>query len=79
MIDLFVQNDCPYCKKVTSFLNDNKISFNKYDISDDDNVLRLLTFGGKEQVPFLYDNKNDTRLYESEDIINYISKNYVEG
>ena len=73
MIDLYMQNDCPYCNKVISFLNDNNILFNKYDTSNDDNVLRLLTIGGKEQVPFIYDSQNDVRLYESDDIIKYLS------
>ena len=68
-----MQNDCPYCNKVISFLNDNNILFNKYDTSNDDNVLRLLTIGGKEQVPFIYDSQNDVRLYESDDIIKYLS------
>ena len=79
MIDLYILNDCPYCKKVMDYLNENNILFNKFDTAIDDNVLRLLTIGGKEQVPFMHDKSNDKKLYESDDIVNYICENYVQG
>lgn len=79
MLDLYVLNDCPYCKKVMEYLRCNNISFMKYNIENDDNVLRLLTIGGKEQVPFLHDSAKDIKMYESEDIINYVENTYVKG
>ena len=76
MIDLFVSDHCPYCKKVMDFAQECGIKFNKINIENEDNVLRLLTIGGKEQVPFLYDPSDDTRMYESEDIIQYLKDLY---
>ncbi|MBR1460638.1 glutathione S-transferase N-terminal domain-containing protein [bacterium] len=76
MIDLFISETCPYCKKVVDFADNNGIKFNKISISDDDNVLRLLTIGGKEQVPFLYNPSDDTKMYESDDIIEYLKNIY---
>ena len=74
MFDLYVLETCPYCKKVMNFFNDNNIAFHKFDTSNNDNALRLLELGGKDQVPFLYNSETDERLYESEDIINYVKK-----
>ena len=76
MFDLFISETCPYCKKVMDFACDNGINFNKVDISNDDNVLKLLTLGGKEQVPFLYSQTDGTKLYESDDIIAYLKNAY---
>lgn len=73
MLDLFILENCPYCKKVMNFLDDNKIIYNKFDTADNDNVLRLLSVGGKDQVPFLYNEDTNDKLYESEKIIEYLT------
>jgi glutaredoxin 2 len=36
----------------------------------------LIKLGGKEQVPFLVDTEKNVKMYESEDIINYVRENY---
>lgn len=77
MFNLYVMSGCPYCKKVLDFLNDNGIAYHKFDISDSDNYNQLMTLGGVEQVPFLHDEDNDVKMYESSDIIEYI-KNLKE-
>jgi glutaredoxin 2 len=74
MIDLFIDENCPYCKKVIEYFKENNIHFNKFDIKNKDNVLRLLSIGGKDQVPFLYNEDTNDKLYESEDIIEYVKK-----
>ncbi|MBQ8460412.1 glutathione S-transferase N-terminal domain-containing protein [bacterium] len=75
MIDLFILETCPYCKKVMKYLEENNINFNKIDTSNNENALRLLTIGGKDQVPFLYDPDNNEKIYESDDIIEYLKNN----
>jgi len=74
MFDLFIMDSCPYCQKVMKYLESKNIKYHKFDTSNKDNVLRLLSIGGKDQVPFLYDEENDKKLYESDDIIDYIEK-----
>ena len=61
MLELFVMSTCPYCKKVMNFMDENNFEYIKSDISNPDNYLKLLTLGGKEQVPFIvdHDNKDD--------------------
>ena len=74
MFDLFILETCPYCKKVMDFLEENNIKYHKFDIINKDNVLRLLSIGGKEQVPFLYNEDTNDKIYESDDIIEYMKK-----
>ena len=77
MLDLFILETCPYCQKVMDFLKENNVKYHKFDIVNKDNVLRLLSVGGKEQVPFLYNEDTNDKIYESEDIIEYIKKHSV--
>lgn len=74
MIDLYVLETCPYCRKVMDFLEENNISYNKFDITYPENHEKLLDLGGSDQVPFLYDSKNNIKMYESDDIIAYMTK-----
>ncbi len=79
MFDIFILPECPYCKKVLKFLDENKIKYNKFDTNNDDNVLRLLSVGGKDQVPFLYNEDTNDKIYESDDIIEYLKKHGQEN
>ena len=74
MLELFMMETCPYCRKVMDFMDGNNIEYTKNDISDDVNNSNLIAIGGKEQVPFLYNPETKTGLYESDDIIEYLKK-----
>ena len=72
MLDLFILETCPYCKKVMSFLDENGVKYNKIDIKDKGAEDALIRMGGKRQVPFLVDTDRNLQMYESDDIIEYI-------
>jgi glutaredoxin len=72
MFDLYVSQYCPYCKKVMSFLDEYNIGYNLKDVAQEENFEKLVSLGGKDQVPFLNDTDNDVLMYESDDIIAYI-------
>ena len=74
MLDLYVSQYCPYCKKVMKYLDENNIEYNMLDVGEAENFNKLVKLGGKDQVPFLNDTDNDVLMYESSDIIKYISK-----
>ena len=74
MRELFVMENCPYCLKVRKYFDENSVDYTLRDISDRDNYEALISLGGKEQVPFLYDEENDVKLYESDDIIDFVSE-----
>lgn len=71
MLDLFILESCPYCKKVMEYMDENKIPYNKIDISNKESEESLIKIGGKRQVPFLVDNDRNIQMYESADIIEY--------
>ena len=72
MLDLYILEDCPYCKKVLTFLDEMGIKFNKIDIIVKKNEDTLVQLGGKRQVPFLVDKDRNIQMYESGDIIEYL-------
>ena len=72
MLDLYILETCPYCKKVMSFLEEKEVKYNKVDIADKSAEDALIQMGGKRQVPFLVDRARNIQMYESSDIIEYI-------
>ncbi len=72
MLDLFILESCPYCKKVMSFLDEHGIKYNKIDIKNKTSEEALIQIGGKRQVPFLIDKDRNIQMYESNDIIEYL-------
>jgi len=76
MIELFILESCPYCKKVMKYLEENKIDYKKIDIANEDSERSLVQIGGKRQVPFLVDNERNIQMYESSDIIEYLKTIY---
>ena len=72
MYNLYVMESCPYCRKVRAAFDENSVSYIVKDISDRENYDALMVLGGMEQVPFLYDDEKDVKMYESDDIINYV-------
>ena len=75
-MELFIYETCPFCLKVMDAMNgmgykeDEDITL--VDAHQEENKERLLTLGGKTQVPFLVD--RDTTMYESDDIIDYLNQ-----
>ena len=71
MIDLYMLETCPYCKKVIKFFDENNVQYNKVDIAEKMNEDALIQLGGKRQVPFIVDKERNIQMYESNDIIEY--------
>lgn len=72
MLNLYILESCPYCRKVMSFLDDKGIKYTKIDIKNKTNEEALIKIGGKRQVPFLIDTDRNIQMYESSDIIEYL-------
>lgn len=72
MLELFVLENCPYCQKVMSFLDNEHMKYRKIDITNKASEDSLIQMGGKRQVPFLVDTERNIQMYESKDIIEYL-------
>ena len=77
MINLYYLSTCPYCKKVIDFLDSNNIEYKLLDINEHENFNKLMKIGKKRQVPFIVDTNTGNVMYESADIIEYLSKEYL--
>ena len=69
---------CPFCVRVRRFMKKNNISIKTKDArKNKEYATELINGGGKLQVPCLLipkDENNSQWLYESKDIINFLSK-----
>lgn len=73
MLFLYALEDCPYCKKVMKHLEEKNMTYKFFNIKDPVNLDELLNLGGEEQVPFLVDTDHNVKMYESEEIIEYLN------
>lgn len=73
MILIYKIEGCPYCNRVISFLKTKNLEYRLLDISEKNFLQELVSIGGKEQVPFMIDTDNGKKMYESDDIIEYLS------
>ena len=72
---LYYCHSCSYCAKVSSYIRRKNINLIYKDISNPpSNRDELIKLGGKAQVPCL--SINGKALYESDDIIAWLDKNY---
>ena len=72
MLDLYILEQCPYCKKVMNYMDEHDIKYNKINIDDKTSEETLIRIGGKRQVPFIVDKDRNVQMYESNDIIEYV-------
>ena len=73
MILIYKMTGCPYCNKVINYLKTRDLDYKLLDISDGECYDELMQYGGKEQVPFMFDVDKNKKMYESDDIIEYLS------
>ncbi len=78
MLELYQKEGCPYCHKVRQKMTELDLDYICRNVPDDDSkkAALLTKLGGMVQVPFLLDTDNDVAMYESDDIIKYLEKNY---
>lgn len=73
MKTLYVRTGCGFCAKVMAFVVDNKVQVEVKNIADGNNLEELVQLGGRRQVPFLIDKEKGISMYESGNIIDYLS------
>jgi len=75
---LYYRPTCPFCRKVLAFLDENNISLELRDISEDEkNLQDLVKIAGKQQVPCLFIDGNP--MFESDDIVGWLKNNVLEN
>ena len=78
MLTLYLKTGCPFCAKVLEFVAREGIDITEKNISEGDAIAEeLIARGGKRQVPYLIDDERGVAMYESGDIIEYLSEFYA--
>lgn len=75
-LTLYVKTGCPYCTRILGALKELSLPFTEKNRGDDLIAAELIKRGGKRQVPYLVDETTGIEMYESEDIVEYLMKNY---
>lgn len=77
MLTLYYRPTCAYCQHVLGEIESLGIKVVLKNISSDPSYQEeLLSLGGKVQVPYLSDTEKGIHMYESNDIVAYISQHY---
>ncbi len=76
MLTLYVRKGCPFCEKVEDEMAILRIEPVLKNIADPAIAKELIGRGGKQQVPYLVDDETNVEMYESADIVKYLSGKY---
>lgn len=80
MLILYTGGNCPFCRRVESYLQDKGLEYEGRDVwAHPDFADELVELGGKQQIPYLVDTERGVSMYESEDIIQYVEDTYGEN
>ena len=86
MLELYQSEGCPHCQKVREALSELGLSYITHnprlpgDVGGDvtnEVTHEELVAGGADQIPYLVDTENGVRLYESDDIVEYLEETYA--
>lgn len=73
-LDFYYYDSCPYCQRVISVINKNKIKVNYKDIHEGTaNMQKLLHITGRRTVPCMFIDGDP--MFESLDIMKWLEKN----
>ncbi len=80
LLELYDYEGCPYCRKVREVLSELDLDYLHHPVAHGSpRREELIAVGGKMQVPYLIDGDTGTRLYESDEIMDYLNQTYGEG
>jgi glutathione S-transferase len=80
LLELYDFEACPYCRRVREVLSELDLDYLCHPVPRGSTRREeLRKRGGKVQAPFLIDPNTETELYESDEIIAYLNKQYGAG
>lgn len=77
MLKLYTSDYCSYCTPVEATLRTLGLEYERLDVQVNPTYRKaVITMGGKMQIPFLVDEEAHVSMYESLDIVDYLTKHY---
>src|SRR5439155_1587676 len=78
MLELYDFEACPYCRKVREALSELDLDYLDHPVAHGSpRRAELARRGGKVQVPYLVDPNTGREMYESDDIVAYLERQYA--
>ncbi|MEM7068623.1 MAG: glutathione S-transferase N-terminal domain-containing protein [Pseudomonadota bacterium] len=74
MYILYIEQGCPFGERVMAFMKKHGIKAELRDRDIGNYAQELIARGGKRQTPYLVDEEAGVEMYESADIIDYLSR-----
>ena len=79
MLTLYYKPTCAFSRRVMAVIDRLELEVEMKNVAEADFKAELEEFGGRSQTPFFVDTDNDVKMYESDDIVNYLQTNYGKG
>ncbi len=80
MIELYQKEECPFCQKVRQKLQELELDYvNRISVKGTEQREIMVKLGGEHKVPFLVDQSKGVMMYESDDIVDYLEREYGSG
>lgn len=83
MLELYQAEGCRYSQKVRETLTSLGVSYVIHnprtaggEVQNEQTHDQLLDLGGDDQIPFLVDHRRGETLYESDEIVEYLTDHY---
>ena len=76
MLTLYYKPTCPFCRRVLAVVDRIQVQVELKDVTDSAVEAELVALGGKDSVPYLIDTALGVSMYESDDIVTHLQKNY---
>lgn len=73
MITLYINPHCPFCRKTLEAAKSLGLTVTTKDKNLPGVAEEVEALGGKRQYPFMVDSETGTKMYESTDIIAYLT------
>ncbi|KXJ97846.1 MAG: glutaredoxin 2 [Parcubacteria bacterium OLB19] len=76
MLTLYYKPTCAFCRRVIAVIDRLELEVEMKNVVEADLKAEMEELGGRSQTPFLVDTDKDIKMYESDDIVNYLQTNY---
>jgi len=76
MLTLYYKPSCAFSRRVLAVTDRLGLEVEMKDVTETEIQEELINAGGKKQVPYLVDVEKGESMYESDDIVSYLQKNY---
>ncbi len=76
MLTLYYKPSCVFCRQVLAVVDRLNLEVELKDVAEADFQAELVERGGLNQTPYLVDETHNVEMYEADDIVAHLQRNY---